>query len=116
MLFVVLVINVVVFFVNFYILYDDVCMDWLEYVYQNVDDQFFYIMYQVSMMFGEKIILEVGVESQILQDFMLVQFICCNNVVFDEQLVNVINSNIDEVYMVVCKGSCYFILLINFVV
>ena len=70
-------------------------MDRLEYAYQNTDDQSPYIMYQVSTIPGERIILEVGAESQTAQDFMPAQFIRCNNAVFDEQLVNAINSNID---------------------
>ncbi|MBV6653282.1 MAG: LysM peptidoglycan-binding domain-containing protein [Mameliella sp.] len=99
---------------NLYILYDEACMDRLEYAYQNTDDQSPYIMYQVSTIPGERIILEVGAESQTAQDFMPAQFIRCNNAVFDEQLVNAINSNIDEVHMVVRKGSRYFISPINF--
>ncbi|WP_421947951.1 LysM peptidoglycan-binding domain-containing protein [Phaeodactylibacter xiamenensis] len=113
-LFAVLAINAAVSSANLYILYDDACMDRLEYAYQKADDQSPYIMYQVSTMPGEKIILEVGAESQTPQDFMPAQFIRCNNAVFDEQLVNAINSNIDEVHMVVRKGSRYFISPINF--
>jgi LysM repeat protein len=113
-LFAVLAIHAAVSAANLYILYDDACMDRLEYAYQNADDQSPYIMYQVSTMPGEKIILEVGAESQTPQDFMPAQFIRCNNAVFDEQLVNAINSNIDEVHMVVRKGSRYFISPINF--
>lgn len=113
-LFAVLAINAAVSAANLYILYDDACMDRLEYAYQNADDQSPYIMYQVSTTPGEKIILEVGAESQTPQDFMPAQFIRCNNAVFDEQLVNAINSNIDEVHMVVRKGSRYFISPINF--
>ncbi len=113
-LFAVLAINATVSAANLYILYDDACMDRLEYAYQNADDQSSYIMYQVSTTPGEKIILEVGAESQTPQDFMPAQFIRCNNAVFDEQLVNAINSNIDEVHMVVRKGSRYFISPINF--
>ncbi len=94
---------------NRYILFDDACMDRLEYAYQNGAESEPYIMYQVNTTPGEKIILEVGVESQTPQDFMPAQFIRCNNAVFDENLVNAINSNIDQVSMVVKKGNRYYI-------
>ncbi len=113
-LFAFLAFNAVISAANLYILYDDTCMDRLEYAYQNADEQSPYIMYQVSTTPGVKIILEVGAESQTPQDFMPAQFIRCNNAIFDEQLVNAINSNIDEVHMVVRKGSRYFISPINF--
>lgn len=113
-LFAVLTINAAISAANLYILYDDACMDRLEYAYQNAVDKSPYVMYQVNTTPGEKIILEVGAESETPQDFMPAQFIRCNNAVFDEQLVNAINSNIDEVHMVVRKGSRYFISPINF--
>lgn len=113
-LFTVLAFSTVSHAANLYILYDDACMDRLEYASQNTDNQAPYIMYQVNATPGEKIILEVGAESQTPQDFMPAQFIRCNNAVFDEQLVNAINSNIDEVHMVVRKGSRYFVSPINF--
>lgn len=94
---------------NLYILYDDTCMDRLEYAYLNHEDEPPYIVYQVESTPGEKTILEVGPESQIPQDFMPSQFIRCSNAVFDEQLVNAINSNIDRVHMVVQKGNRYFV-------
>lgn len=94
---------------NRYILFDEACMDRLEYAYQNGTESEPYIMYQVNTSPGEKIILEVGAESQTPQDFMPAQFIRCNNAVFDENLVNTINSNINPVSMVVKKGNRYYI-------
>lgn len=113
-LFAILTFSATISAANLYILYDDACMDRLEYAYQNADDNSPYIMYQVNTVPGQKIILEVGAERQTPQDFMPAQFIRCNNAVFDEQLVNAINSNIDEVHMVVRKGNRYFISPINF--
>jgi LysM repeat protein len=100
---------------SLYILYDESCMDRLEYVYENSDDGGEYIVYQVTTNPGEKIVLEVGTESTTPQDFLPAQFIKCNNAVFDSKLVNTINSNIDQVFMVVRKGSNrYFVSPINF--
>ena len=100
---------------SLYILYDGACMDRLEYAYKNNDEGGEYIVYQINTNPGEKIILEVGTESTTPQDFLPAQFIRCNNAVFDEKLVNAINSNIDRVFMVVKKGSNrYFISPITF--
>jgi LysM repeat protein len=100
---------------SLYILYDDACMDKLEYVYQNNDNGGEYVVYQITTSPGVKVILEVGTESTTPQDFLPAQFIRCNNAVFDEKLVNTINSNIDRVFMVVRKGNNrYFISPITF--
>jgi LysM repeat protein len=100
---------------SLYVLYDDACMDRLEYIYQNSDSDDPYVVYHIKTNPGEKIILEVGTESTTAQDFLPAQFIRCNNAVFDETLVNAINSNIDRVFMVVKKGkNRYFISPITF--
>jgi len=100
---------------SLYILYDESCMDRLEYVYKNNDEGEEYIVYQVTTSPGEKIILEIGTESTTPQDFLPAQFIKCNNAVFNENMVNAINSNIDQVFMVVRKGNNrYFVSPINF--
>ncbi|MCB0569398.1 MAG: LysM peptidoglycan-binding domain-containing protein [Phaeodactylibacter sp.] len=90
---------------NLYILYDPACMDRLEYTYLNNENGAPYISYHVTSIPGEKIILDVGTESDVVQTFPPAQFIRCNNAVFDEKLVNDINSNIDRVFIVVKKGE-----------
>ncbi|MCB0615422.1 MAG: LysM peptidoglycan-binding domain-containing protein, partial [Phaeodactylibacter sp.] len=95
---------------SLYILYDPACMDRLEYVSLNGNDKSDYIVYHVNTSPGVKVILEVGTESTTSQDFPPAQVIKCSNAVFDEKLVNAINSNIERVFMVVKKGNNrYFI-------
>lgn len=95
---------------SLYILYDPACMDRLEYVSINGNDKSEYIVYHVNTSPGVKVVLEVGPESTTSQDFPPAQVIKCNNAVFDEKLVNAINSNIEKVFMVVKKGNNrYFI-------
>lgn len=91
--------------VNLYILYDPACMDRLEYTYLNNQNSAPYLVYQVTTIPGEKIILDVGTESDVTQNFPPAQFIRCNNAVFDEKFVNDINSNIDRVFIVVKTGE-----------
>lgn len=101
---------------SMYILYEEACMDRLEYIYQNKDSKTPYVVYHVrGNTPGETIVLEVGTESGTPQNFMPAQFIRCNNAVFDTRLVNSINSNIDQVFLVTRKGNDrYFISPISF--
>lgn len=100
---------------SLYILYEPACMDRLEYVSLNGDDKSEYVVYHVNTSPGVKVVLEVGRESTTSQDFPPAQVIKCNNAVFDEKLVNAINSNIEKVFMVVKKGNNrYFISPITF--
>jgi len=95
---------------SLYILYDPACMDRLEYASKNGNNSSEYIVYHVNTKPGEKVILEVGIESTTPQDFPPAQVIRCNNAVFDEKLVNAINSNIDRVFIVVNKGNNRYII------
>lgn len=101
-----LLIGAVAHTASLYILYDPACMDRLEYVALNGNDQSEYIVYHVNTNPGVKVVLEVGNESTApSQDFQPAQVIRCNNAMFDEKLVNAINSNIDKVFMVVRRGN-----------
>lgn len=97
-----------------YILYDESCMDRLEYVKENTDGNEPYIVYQVNTSPGEKIILEVGTESSNPQDYKPNLVYDCGNAVFDQKLVNAINNKIDQAFIVVKKGRRYFVSPINF--
>ncbi len=105
-LFFTLLIGAVANTASLYILYDPACMDRLEYVALNGNDQSEYIVYHVNTSPGVKVVLEVGNETTApSQDFQPAQVIRCNNAMFDEKLVNAINSNIDKVFMVVKRGN-----------
>jgi LysM repeat protein len=97
-----------------YIMYDEACMDRLTYVSANSDNDEPYIVYQVNTAPGEKIILEVGTESTNPQDYKPSLVYNCGNAVFDQKLVNAINSKIDQAFMVVKKGRRYFVSPISF--
>ena len=91
---------------NLYILYDEKCMDKLEYDHPDKGD---YMVYRINAGGGESIILEVGVQSNIGQDELPRPFIGCYNGSFDMLLVNRINARPFEVYMVVPKGKKYHV-------
>jgi LysM repeat protein len=91
---------------NLYILFDEKCMDKLEY---NQPDNGNYMVYRVNAGGGESIILEIGLESKIGQDELPRPFIGCYNGSFDMLLVNRVNARPEEIYMVVPKGRKYYV-------
>ena len=84
-----------------YILFEPACMDRLEYAYSNVEGNAPYVAYHINVNPGEKIVLELGVEDKTLQPSLPAQLMRCSNTIFDERLVNEINSKIRRVFMVV---------------
>lgn len=91
---------------NLYILFDEKCMDKLEY--HHADGRA-YMVYRVNSGGGESVILEIGTESKNGHDALPRPFIGCYNGSFDMLLVNRINARPDEVYIVVPKGRKYYI-------
>ena len=90
---------------NLYILFDSGCMDRLEYSYQNLNGGKPYIVYHVNASPTEKIILEIGSETQSFQKDLPGQLIKCDNAIFDRRLVKEINSKIDQIFLVIKKGN-----------
>lgn len=89
---------------NLYIMYDGGCMDRLEYSYENDSKKKDYVVYHVNLSNSEKIILEVGIESNESQNYLPAQILQCNNSIFDRRFVQSINNQIDKVYLVRKKG------------
>ena len=99
---------------NLYILFDSGCMDRLEYSYQNLNGGKPYIVYHVNAGPTEKIVLEIGSETQSLQRDLPGQLIKCDNAIFDRRLVKEINSKIDQIFMVVQKNKRYYVSPVRF--
>ena len=85
---------------DIYILFDSNCMDRLEYGYSNNDGSGSYIVYHINMSFNEKIVLEVGQESNNVQNYIPSNFRRCDNGDFDLQLVQSVNNRIDRIFIV----------------
>lgn len=90
-----------------YVLFNENCMDKLEY--KPTTGKAPYMVYQVKVGNGDYIVLDVGQESTAGTKELPIPFIGCYNGEFDLQLVNKINANINEYYMVVEKGNKYYI-------
>ena len=95
---------------NLYVLFDEACMDRLEYKYTNAKKGKDYIVYHINVNAKQKIVLEVGPESQTYQTTPPQPLLSCGNTTFDLNLVETINRKIDQVYMVVKKGNRKFYL------
>ena len=84
-----------------FILFDENCMDKLEYKQANNSA---YMSFRVNTGGGESIFLEVGTESKNGKSTLPRPFIGCYNGSFDMHLVNRINTRPDEVFIVVPRG------------
>lgn len=80
-------------------------MDRVEYDLVRPEGKDDYITYHVNVRSGEKLILEVGIESQNLQNYLPQQYLSCQTGGFDQALVDRINANIDEVFVIYPRGN-----------
>lgn len=81
-----------------FILFDENCMDRLEY--RLVGQPGSYIVYQVNVAPGERITLEVGQESGEYRGNMPSPMIGCSTGIFDARMVENINRGLDEVFVI----------------
>lgn len=96
---------------NYYVLYNPSCMDRLLYVATTKnattkkDTATEYLVYRLNPNVNERFYLEVGAESQQIQEFLPTQIYSCGNTLFDAKLVQAVNSGQDRVYLVVRKDN-----------
>lgn len=81
-----------------FVLFDDNCMDRLEY--KQVSQPGSYIVYQINVAPGERILLEVGQEGGEYRGNMPTPVIGCSTGIFDARMVENINRGIDEVFVI----------------
>lgn len=93
-----------------YILFDPSCMDQLEFKQSRPDGRSDYYAYHVNIRSGEKMVLEVGPQGSNIQNYLPSPNLSCQTGGFDKALMNRINRNIDEVYMVYPKSDRKFII------
>lgn len=96
---------------NYYVLYNPSCMDRLLYVSNTKDASTKkdtateYLVYRLNNNANERFYLEIGAESQQIQEFLPTQIYSCGNTLFDAKLVQAVNSGQDRVYLVVRKDN-----------
>lgn len=81
-----------------FILFDNACMNRLEY--KQAGQPGSYVVYQVNVAPGERIVLEVGQEGGEYRGNMPNPLIGCSTGIFDAQMVDHINRGMDEVFVV----------------
>ncbi|MEZ4994596.1 MAG: LysM peptidoglycan-binding domain-containing protein [Saprospiraceae bacterium] len=81
-----------------FVLFDQTCMDRLEY--KQAGQPGSYVVYQVNVAPGERLLLEVGQESGEYRGNMPGPRIGCSTGIFDARMVDNINSGIDEVFVI----------------
>lgn len=97
-----------------FILFNEDCMERLEYSSPNKSADLF-VAYQINVGDGEKVILEIGQESKNTTTKIPTPTIGCNDGIFNLSMVQKINSRMDEVFLVVPKSNRkYTVSPINF--
>ncbi len=91
-----------------YIYYDAACMDRLEYTNQADPSGGKYVAYHINTLGGAKIILSIGTENPELVAQMPAQTLSCNNSVFNEGLLRMVNQSSTQVFMVRAVGNGRF--------
>lgn len=88
-----------------FLVFDPVCMDRLEFQQNRPEGKSVYVVYHINVRSGEKLILEVGEEGANQQNYLPTPNLTCANASFDETFMRRINSNMDEVYIVLPVGD-----------
>jgi LysM repeat protein len=85
---------------NIYILFEEQCMDRLEFEFNSSGDDYF--VYHVNISATEKIVFDVGLESTTYQRFLPAQYISCAQArnILNKNIVSAINNRSDKVFLV----------------
>jgi LysM repeat protein len=81
-----------------FVLFDATCMDRLEY--KQAGQAGSYVVYQINVAPGERLLLEVGQESGEYRGNMPNPRIGCSTGIFDARMVDDINTGVDEVFVI----------------
>lgn len=103
---------------NYYLVFDSNCMDRLEYSYEETQAGNEFIMYSMVLGNGEKILLEVGLESKApIRTLNTGVLTNCEDAqqMFGSDLASKVNNNIDQLYIVtpVNMGQQYRVATVN---
>ena len=98
---------------NIYLKYDPACMDRYEYRFNNNIEGNGLISYYLKGDAGERIMMEIGVESIKQVKKAPKGMKTCGKIKVDDLLANSINSGKDKVYIVRSVESYYFISLVH---
>lgn len=88
---------------NYYLVFNSDCMDRLEYSYEETRAGNEFIVYSVTLSSGEKILMEVGLESRAPVKTLDTQVLTnCEEArqIFDASLATKINNKLDKIYIV----------------
>lgn len=88
-----------------YLLFDQSCMDRLEFEQKRTGNRGTYVVYHINIRPGEKLILEVGEESPNEQNYLPNTIRGCADGGFDQSLMTRINTNQDQVFVVFSRND-----------
>ena len=85
---------------DYYIVFDESCMDRLEYSFTGSTNEGNYISYQIDISQTERAVLEIGQESAVTQSYVPTNFMRCDNVNFTLDRIQEITTNGDQIFLV----------------
>ena len=106
----ILILPVTILARDIYIVYDENCMDRLEYGEYTGDGESTYAVYHINISTSEKIVLEVGRESRNEQRYIPSNFWRCDNANFGLELIQSVNLNVDNIFLVKKAGRKRYII------
>lgn len=103
---------------NYYLVFNSDCIDRLEYSYEETRPGNEFVVYVVTLSNGEKILMEVGLESRAPVKTLDTQVLTsCEEArqIFDASLATKINNKLDQIYIVtpINLGGQYRIASVN---
>jgi LysM repeat protein len=103
---------------NYYLVFDSNCMDRLEYSYEETQPGNEFVLYSIIVGNGEKILLEVGLESRApIRTLNTDVLTNCEQAqqIFGNDLATKVNNKIDQIYIVtpVNMGQQYRVASVN---
>lgn len=84
---------------NYYLIFDETCMDRLEYSFNNLTEDKAYTVYTLDISKTEKAILEIGSAAPVTQSYVPANFWRCDNADFSLEKIQSITTNGDQVYV-----------------
>ena len=103
---------------NYYLVFDESCMERLEYSYEETRPGNEFVLYSVTVGTGEKVLLEVGLEARAPINTLNTDVLTnCEQAqdIFNASLAGKVNNRVDKIYIVtpVNLGQEYRVATVN---
>ena len=84
---------------DYYVVFDENCMDRLEYSFSGSEEENSYMVYQIDISQTEKAVLEIGSENTKTQSYVPANFWRCDNADFSFDMIQSITARGDQIFI-----------------